>query len=139
MSGSRNLLYSGNLIGRGLPPDFARRLYDEPKLGDLLIHGESIALDGRREAALRTQAELIERNKFGRFVDPALECVLALDGAALGGHQTQHHHLALGHEPQRFETARAFVVVFEKKAVDVQSAKQGTGHMIVSARRDPRR
>src|SRR5258707_335938 len=106
-----------------LSPDFAGRLDDEPQLGGLLVHGECVALHRRRKTALRTQAELLERNESRRFVDPPLECVLALDRAALGSHQPQHHHLALGHEPQRLETARALVVVFEKETVDVQPAE----------------
>jgi hypothetical protein len=63
-----------------LSPDFAGRLDNEAQLGGLLIHRECIAFDSRRKTALRTQAELVERNEFGSFVDPALECLLALGG-----------------------------------------------------------
>src|SRR5438270_10194451 len=66
-----------------LSPDFARGLDDEAELGLLLFHCQRIAVDGRGEAALRAEAELVERHVFGRFVDAALQFVLALERGAL--------------------------------------------------------
>ena len=42
-----------------LPPDLLGDLDDEPQLGLLLLDRERVALDGRREAALRREAELL--------------------------------------------------------------------------------
>ena len=42
-------------------PDFLGDLDDQPQLRQLLLFGQQVALDGRREAALRREAELIDR------------------------------------------------------------------------------
>src|SRR6266566_2690536 len=87
-------------------PDVASDLDDQAKLGGLLIGCEHVALDGRGEAALRGQAELVERDVPGRLVDPPLDHVGVLQLAALAGNQAEHDHLARRHEPQRLEPAR---------------------------------
>jgi hypothetical protein len=48
----------------------------------------------------------------------AFEVVLALQRAALGGHQSEHHHLAGRNEPQRREATGALVVVLQEETVD---------------------
>src|SRR5579862_6216280 len=70
-------------------PHLARDLDDHPQLGPLLFLGEVIAFLGRSEAALRRQAELIERDIFRRLVDAALEFVLCFQRAGLGRHQPE--------------------------------------------------
>ena len=68
-----------------------------------------------------------------------LSVVLALQLAALRGHQAEHDHLARRHEPQRLEPARPRVVVLEEEAVHVQPAEQRLGHEVVAALGRPRR
>src|SRR5438105_5033859 len=57
-------------------PHFAGGLDDETQLGDLFVPGQRVAVDGRGEAALRAEAELLERHVFRRLVDPPLQLVL---------------------------------------------------------------
>jgi hypothetical protein len=63
--------------------------------------------DRAREAALRREAELLERHELRGLVDAALEHVLRLHLAELGGHQAEDDDLVLGQEAQRPEVARA--------------------------------
>src|SRR5438045_5225772 len=90
------------------PPHFARRLDDETELGDLLVPGQRVAVDGGGEAALRAEAELLERHVFRCLLDPALELVLAFERGALAGDEAQDHSLVPPrHKAQRREPARA--------------------------------
>src|SRR5260370_40495554 len=118
-------------------PHLARGVDDEAQLGDLLGRGQRVALERRGEAALRAEAELLERDIFRGLLDAALERVLLLQRAVLGGDQAEHDHLALGHEAQRLEPARARIVVFEEEAVDLELAEQRLGDVVVAARSDP--
>src|SRR5215204_1435866 len=106
-------------------PHLPRRLHDQPELVDLLLVGDQVALDRRREAALRREAELVHVDVPRGFLDAALELVLRLELAALGGHEPEHHELALRDEAQRLETARASVVVLEEEAVHAELAEEG--------------
>src|SRR5579862_3022905 len=92
---------------RLVPPHFARDVDNHPQLGPLLLLGEIIAFLGRSEAALRRQAELVERDVLRRLIDPPLESILGFECAGLGRHQPEHDGLALRHEAQRFEAAGA--------------------------------
>src|SRR5581483_10594341 len=103
-----------------LSPDLAGGLDDEAKLRLLFLDGDGIALEGRGEAALRAQAQLLERDVFGGFVDATLQLVLLFERALLRRDQTQHHHLSLGHEAQGLEAARACVIIFEEEAIDLE-------------------
>src|SRR5215475_5997342 len=91
----------------GLTPRLAPHLLcqrdDHFKLCPLLVFRQNIAFLARGEAALRAQGQLVDIDEPGRLVDTALDVVLRLQLAALGRHQPQHHHLALGHEAQRLE------------------------------------
>src|SRR3984893_271024 len=116
----------------GSAPDFARRLDDEAQLCDLFVSGQRVAVDGRGEAALRAEAELLERHVFRRLVDPALQSVLAFERGALAGDEAQDYPLiALGHKAQRLEPAGARIVVFQEEAIDTEFAKHGFGDMAV--------
>ena len=65
--------------------------------------------------------------EFGRLVDAALDVVLLLQRAALGGDEAEHHDLvALGQEAQRLEAAGALGVVFEEIAVVVAPRRAGS-------------
>src|SRR6202011_6222261 len=112
-------------------PHFARCLHNKAKLGDLLLPGQRVAVDGRRESALRTEAELLERHVFRRLVDPPLELVLAFERRPLAGDEAQDHpFLRARYEPQWLEAARARIVVFQEEAVDRELAEQGLGDMV---------
>src|SRR5438132_1531843 len=115
-----------------------RGLDDEPQLGDLFVVADRVAFDGRGKAALRRQADLLERHVLARLIDAALEIVLALQRAALRGHQAKNDHLARRYESQRCEVSRPRVVVFEEKAVDAELPEQGLRDEVVAARRRPR-
>src|SRR5262245_939632 len=74
-------------------PDLTGNLADHAQLRPLLLLRKDIALLGRGEAALWRQTELLGRREPGRLVDPALDIVFLLQRAALGGDETEHHHL----------------------------------------------
>src|SRR5579872_2953440 len=92
-------------------PDFRRRLDDQLELGDLLLAGERVPLDGRGKAALWREAQLLDRHVPRRLLDPPLEQILRFQLAALGCHEAEHHVLVRRHVTQRLEPARARVVV----------------------------
>ena len=120
-------------------PDVGGDVDDEGQLGDLLVVGQHVALDRRGEAALGRQAQLLERHVLRRLVDASLERVLVLERARLGRDEAEHDHLARRHEAQRFEPARARVVVLQKEPVDVQLGEQRLGHEVVATLGRPRR
>src|SRR5829696_9404369 len=95
-----------------LTPDFACDLHAPPELGALLVLAQQVAQLRIGEAALRRQAELVDRCELGRLVDAALELVLALQLAGLRRHDAQHDLLALREKAQRLEAAGAVGVVF---------------------------
>src|SRR5262252_5535658 len=66
-------------------PDLVGEFDDHAQFRPLLFLGQDVAFLGRGEAALRRQAELLERSEFARFLDAALDIVLLLECAALGG------------------------------------------------------
>src|ERR1019366_5198022 len=98
-------------------PDFVGRLLDETQFGDLVVECDAVALDCRGKSALRRQAKLIERNEPAGLVNAPFELVLCLEGAALGGDQSEDHHFSLGHAAQWFEATGPHVVVLEEETV----------------------
>src|SRR3954463_13217949 len=102
---------------RSLFPHLVGELLDHAKLRPLLLLGEDVALLGGGEAALRREAELLQRSELGGLVDPPLDVVLLLERAALGGDEPEHHGLvAFRQEAQRLQTPRAGAVGFAKGA-----------------------
>src|ERR1700730_15282861 len=93
-------------------PDLVCHLDDHPQLRPLLLFGEHITVLGRRKAALRRQAELIDGDEFCRFVDAALEFVAAFERTGLRSHESEHDLLALRHETERLRGAGACGVAF---------------------------
>src|SRR5579885_3329261 len=121
-------------------PHLARGFNDQPQLRLLLVDRQRIALDSRGEAALRRQAELLERNVFCRLVEATLQIVLALERRAFARYEPQNHFLsALRYKTQRLEPAGARIVVFKEKPIDRQLAEQRLGDMVVPALRHPGR
>src|SRR5262245_53895967 len=103
--------HGGPRSRKTLTPDLAGDLDAAGELGPLLVLGQQVAFLGAGEAALRREAELLERRELGGLVDAALELVLALERAALGCHDAQHDVLVVRQEAQRFEAAGALGVV----------------------------
>jgi hypothetical protein len=94
---------------------------------------QRVAVDGRREATLRAEAELLERHVFRRFVDPPRQIILAFECRPFARNGAEDHPLAPPwHEAQRLELAGAGIVVFEK-AVDRELAEQRLGDVVVAA------
>src|SRR4051794_19626226 len=87
---------SRGMTSGDLSPNLVGDLDHPAQFRPLLVLGQGIALLGRGKAALAGDAELIERRIFRRLVDAALELALAFELAALGGHDAEHHGLALG-------------------------------------------
>src|SRR4051794_11660205 len=73
-----------------LAPDLLGHLNAEPQLGPLLLDGQQIAFLGAGETALRADRQLLQRGVFRRFVDAALQHVLALQLTGLAGDETEH-------------------------------------------------
>ena len=95
---------------------------------------ERVALDGRREAALRREAELLDRREPRRLLDPALQLVLRLELAALRRHEPEHDLLvALRQEAQRLESARALVVPLHEEPVHLELVEQRLGDEVVAS------
>ena len=131
-----NLARSCGIASAGLSaPHFLRGLDHQRQLPALVFHRDVVAVHGAGEAALRRQAELVERRVLRGLVDAALQRVLVLELAELGGHQAEHDDLALGQVAQRAEVARAFVVVLEEEGVEVHLGEQRLGHRLVVAGR----
>src|ERR1700744_2343225 len=85
-----------------LAPDLPRGLDHQAEFRGLLFDRQGVAVDGRGEAALRRQAELLERNVFGGLVDAALELVLGFERRAFRGDEAEHHaRAAFWHKTQR--------------------------------------
>src|SRR5262245_18498297 len=66
-------------------PDLLRGIDDHPQLRPLLLLAQHVAFLGGGKAALWREAQLLERGVFGGLVEPALDVVLLLEGAVLGG------------------------------------------------------
>src|SRR5262249_28445270 len=91
-----------------LSPHLVRQFNDHAKLRPLLVFGQNVAFCGRGEAALRRQAELIERDELRGFFDALRDVRARLEAARLRRYQAEHHDLVpLRQEPQRFEAAGA--------------------------------
>src|SRR5919106_1418955 len=73
---SRNAL---SCLRCGSGPGLGRDLDQALELAPLHVLADLVALDGRREAALRADRELLHGHVPGRLVDPSLERVLALE------------------------------------------------------------
>src|SRR5215469_1142522 len=127
----------GGPLGFLSAPDVPGDLDDQFELGDLLVVAQHVPLDGGGEAALRRQAQLVERHELRRLIDAALEHVRVFQLAPLGGHQAEHDHLARRHEAQRLEAAGTVVVVLEEEPVHVQLAEQCLGNEVIPAGRGP--
>src|SRR5262245_36174765 len=89
-------------------PHCAHRLDDQLELGPLLVLGEDVALLGGGEAALGTQAELLEVGVLAGLVDAPRDGVPCLQNPALRGDEAEDDLLAaLGQEAEGLEPSRA--------------------------------
>ena len=83
----------------------------------MLSIGQFIADFARGEAALRTEAQAIERDIFGSFVDSGDDRSLILQHRRFRGYQTQNHLLAISHILQWFETTRTLIVILQIEGI----------------------
>src|SRR6195256_6866555 len=103
-------------------PDLGRDLVDHAKLRPLLVFRQHVALLRRGEAALRRETKLLERREFPGLIDAALDRVLLLQRARLGGDEPEHHDLvAFGQMSQRLPAAGAPPLVFGGKTAGVSA------------------
>jgi hypothetical protein len=86
------------------------------KFAALRLGGDGVAGHRGGKAALRADGQPPGINQRACLGKPGLDLFQRLDPRALGGDQAQHHHLAVGDQPQRLEGARAFIVVFQRSA-----------------------
>src|SRR5579875_1985185 len=118
-------------------PDLSGYLDDQRELGELLATGQVVALDRRGEAALRREAQLLERHVLRGLVDASFQVVLRFELRRFRRHEPEYDLLARRHEAQRREGARALVVELEEEAVDVELAEQRLRDEVVAAGRRP--
>src|SRR5467141_1217766 len=122
---------------RILTPDLSRDLDHQLQLAALVILAQAVAHLAAREAALRGQAQVLQRHVFGGSVDPLFQKILRFQHRCLGGNQSQDHLFSFRHEAQRLEAAGAPGVVLEKEAVHLRLAEHRLGHRVVAARGHP--
>src|SRR5690606_30465105 len=118
-------------------PHLFRDLDDERELALLVVGREDVALGDAREAALRGEAQLLERDVSRRLVDAPLDLVLVLERSALRRDEAEHDLLAFRHEPQRLEAAGPLVVVLEEETVDIELVEEHVGDRLVPALGEP--
>src|SRR5205823_2521021 len=116
----------GHVLPEGaLAPHLLGDLDDEPQLRLLLLRREVVALERRREPALRREAELLDVRELRGLVDSPRDGVLVLELAVLRRHEPENDLLvAPRQQAQRFEPARPFVVPLHEEAVDLELAEQ---------------
>ena len=111
-------------------------LADQAQFFPLIVLRQDIALFRRREAALRAEAELIERHELCRLFDALLYVVLVLKIRRLGRHEAEHDALILD-VLQGFEAAGTVGIVFEEEAVDMAAAEENFCDGLIAARGEP--
>src|SRR5437879_11186967 len=116
-----------------ISPHVGGHLDDARELRLLIGLAERIADDRAGEAALRAQAELLDRREPRSLVDAALEALRAFERGRLARHQSQYHDLAARKQPKRRERAGPRRVVFEKIAVRLDPVEQYIRHRVVAA------
>ena len=89
----------------------------------MLLLGHDVAFFGRREAALRRQAQAFERYIFGSFLNASFDGFLVLKFGEFARDQAEYNRLIFD-EAQRFKTAGAFRVVFQEETVDAAVAEE---------------
>jgi hypothetical protein len=114
----------------------SRHLHHALELAPLVVHRQRVAVVGAREAALRAQAQLVQRHDARRLVDAPFQVVLVLELAELGGHQAEHDLLAGRQRAQRLEAAGARAVELHEPAVD-RGREHRLDHRVVAALGDP--
>src|SRR5437867_5717219 len=114
-------------------PDLARHFQGQAELTALVVDRDLVAVVRAREAALRAQAEVLERHVLGGGLDAALEIVLGLERRHLGADQAEHDLLSLGHEPERLEAARAVRIVLNEQPLPAHPPDDRLGGGIVAA------
>src|SRR5215211_1834984 len=122
--------------GAGAAPHLFGDLDDHAQLGPLLVLGKRVALLRGGKAALRREAELVEMDVFAGLVNPALDVVLLLKNARLGGYKAQYDGLALRQEAQGLEASGTVRIPFHEIAIDRHAVEENLRDRLVSAGRD---
>src|SRR6266516_1016366 len=98
-------------------PHVAGHLDHALELAPLRVLSQRVAVVRAGEAALRRQAEALERHVLRGLVDPAPQDVRRLERAGLGRHQPEDDLLVAWQQTQRLEAARALGVPLHEVAV----------------------
>src|SRR3954468_15827588 len=112
-------------------PHLPRRFDYQLELALLVVLGEQVADNVGREATLRADRELVERDEARGFVDPPLDLVDLFELRDLRADQAEHHDPALGDEAQRLKTARTRAVVFQQETIERQLVEHTLGNRVV--------
>ena len=123
------------VVTESLAPDFFGDVGDELQLRPLLVFGDARCprtIEAKPHCGL--SASLLERHILRGCLDALAPARRRLSSApSLVRDQSEHDDLALGHEAQRLERSRAFVVVFEQEPVDVERVEELLGDRVVAA------
>ena len=119
--------------GRDSAPDLLGDLLDERKLCPLLRLGQLVADLAACKAALRAEAESVERQILCRLVDARDDAVLVLKQCAFGSHQTEDYLLVTADRGERLKAAAARVVKLKVVGVDVLAGEQSLRDAVVRA------
>ena len=104
-----------------LLPDLSGGFGDQTQFCFLLSQAEQITFLSRSEPALGAESEAFQRDELSRFLDAALQCLLALKSRLLGGHQSKHNRAVVRDLTQWLEIAGAFVVLFQQETMESRS------------------
>src|SRR5262245_24311502 len=107
------VVYVRSAVSLVQTPDFPRGLDDELQLLPLLVFRQQVALEGRGEAALRAEGEVLERHIAARFIDSTQKRVLRLELGHFAADQTENDTLVGGNETERFEGSRTLGLVLQ--------------------------
>src|SRR5262245_58049195 len=121
-----------NGVVSALAPNLFRELDNHPQLRPLLFFIQHITFLGRGKAALRREAQLIERNELARFLDTAMDFVPRLEPPAFRGDQAENDGPVLRQYSQWFEASGSRGVVLHEEAVDLDLVEQDFLHGFVA-------
>lgn len=115
-------------------PDFLGDFLDQRELCPLLRFGQLVADLAAGEAALRAEAQSVERQVLFRFVDAGDHGVLVLELRALRCHQTEHDLLVATDSGQRRKAAAARIVEFKVIRAYVLAREQRLRNAVICVR-----
>jgi len=125
-------------------PDLFCNLLYQAQLIPLLLSSQLVPNLTGSESALRTQAEILQRNEFRRFVDSADNGLLIFKLWALGCDQSQNDLFSLRNLCQAVKTSGTFIIKLQIEGIDILFCENvrcnriirtaaGVGGMIITA------